>query len=59
MKPVAARTLSPAIANDCERQRVKVQVDHTGACPKELKRATPKEPKAKERKAKTQSRVTV
>jgi hypothetical protein len=36
-------------ANDCERQRVKVQLDHTGACPKEPKPATPKEPKAKKK----------
>ncbi len=35
-------------ANDCERQKSKVQLDHVGACPKE-----PTEPKAKEPKAKT------
>jgi Kazal-type serine protease inhibitor domain len=33
-------------ANDCERQRVKVQFDHTGACPKEPKA---KEPKTKKK----------
>jgi hypothetical protein len=36
-------------ANDCERQRVKVQLDHVGACPKEPK---PKDSEAKEPKAK-------
>ncbi|CKZ53393.1 Kazal-type serine protease inhibitor domain [Mycobacterium tuberculosis] len=29
-------------ANDCERQRVKVQLDHVGACPKEPKAKEPK-----------------
>jgi hypothetical protein len=28
-------------ANDCERQRVKVQLDHTGACKKETPPAPP------------------
>jgi hypothetical protein len=32
-------------ANDCERQRVKVQLDHTGACKKE----SPPPPPAKKR----------
>lgn len=36
-------------ANDCERQKAKVQLDHVGACPKE---PTPAEPKAKTPKAK-------
>jgi hypothetical protein len=34
-------------ANDCERQRVKVQLDHTGACKKET---PPAAPPAKKRK---------
>lgn len=37
-------------ANDCERQRVRVQLDHVGACKKEP--TPPKEPKAKKPKAK-------
>jgi hypothetical protein len=36
-------------ANDCERQRVKVQLDHVGACPKP--KDEPKEPKAKKPKS--------
>jgi len=36
-------------ANDCERQKAKVQLDYVGACPKETK---PVEPKAKSTKAK-------
>jgi Kazal-type serine protease inhibitor domain len=35
-------------ANDCERQRVKVQLDHAGACKKE--NPTPPPPPAKKRK---------
>ncbi len=41
-------------ANDCERQRAKVQLDHTGACPKEPTESKAKEPKAKIPKAKKQ-----
>ncbi len=37
-------------ANDCERQKAKVQLDHTGACPKPPKE---NEPKAAKPKAKT------
>ena len=33
-------------ANDCERQRAKVQLDHVGACPKEPN-ATPPKPRKK------------
>ncbi|CAN5169755.1 hypothetical protein BH10PSE10_BH10PSE10_03050 [soil metagenome] len=40
-------------ANDCERQRVKVQLDHAGACPKEPGTTEPKAkaPKAQKKKA--------
>ena len=37
-------------ANDCERQKAKVQLDHTGACPKPPKE---NEPKAVKPKSKT------
>jgi hypothetical protein len=33
--------------NDCERQRVKVQLDHTGACKKETPQAPPPAKKRK------------
>ncbi len=41
-------------ANDCERQKAKVKLDHTGACPKEPTESKAKEPKAKTSKAKKQ-----
>ncbi len=37
-------------ANDCERQRVKVQLDHAGACKKESPPATPPAPAKKRTK---------
>ncbi|MBS0529241.1 MAG: hypothetical protein JSS22_07615 [Proteobacteria bacterium] len=39
-------------ANDCERQRAKVQLDHTGACPKEPGATPPKSKPSKPRKKK-------
>ena len=40
-------------ANDCERQKAKVQLDHAGACPKEPGITEPKAkaPKAQKKKA--------
>jgi hypothetical protein len=40
-------------ANDCERQKARVQLDHTGACPKEPGATKPKakQPKARKKNA--------
>lgn len=37
-------------ANDCERQKAKVQLDHPGACPKEPSATEPKAKQPKPRK---------